>query len=317
MPQLYTGYAAFLARYFEGKVQKLPVDAGLTCPNRDGTYARTGCIYCNNNSFMPRYCAGALSVREQLEAGKRFFARKYPNMEYLAYFQSHTNTYAPLAVLERLYTDALSVEGVRGLVVATRPDCVPDGVLDGICHWSRGSFAMMEYGVESTDDDTLQRIGRKHTFAAAVSAIERTAKRGLPVGVHLILGLPGEPLERIPVHARRLSALPVQVVKLHQLQVIRSTALARRYADGAGELALFTPESYAQAVATFLENLRPDIAVERFTAQSPAEWLLAPRWGMKTWEFAALLRRVMVERGTWQGRCLEMPGRMLVTDNSQ
>lgn len=303
MSQLYTDYATFLARHFDGKVQKLPVDAGFSCPNRDGTLSRTGCLYCNNRSFTPRYCNGAATVREQLEAGKRFFARKYPDMRYLAYFQAHTNTYADLPTLCERYAEALSVDGVAGLVLSTRPDCVPDAVLDGIVRVARGRFVLMEYGVESTDDDTLRRLGRGHDYACAVSAIERTAARGIPVCVHLILGLPGEGPEHVVRHARRLSGLPVQVVKLHQLQVVRGTALARLYARHPETVPLFTPEGYAETVATFLEYLRPDIAVERFTSQSPADWLVAPRWGLKGHEFLALLRGVMRRRGAWQGRC--------------
>lgn len=302
MPPLYTDYAAFLSRHFGGKVQKLPVDAGFTCPNRDGTHSRFGCAYCNNVSFTPAYCAGAHSVREQLEAGKKFFARKYPRMSYLAYFQAHTNTYAPLSRLERLYREALGVPGVEGLVVATRPDCVPDALLDALPRWADGRFVMLELGVESTDDVTLRRMNRGHSFACAADAVRRVARRGIHVGVHLVLGLPGEPRGYVPLHAVRLSELPVEVVKLHQLQVVRGTALARRYAARPADVPLYTPDEYAQDVATFLEYLRPDIALDRFVSQSPSGWLLAPRWGLRAQEFQALLRRVMAERGARQGR---------------
>lgn len=311
MPPLYTDYSAFLSRHFMGKVQKLPVDAGFTCPNRDGTLSHSGCVFCNNVSFTPRYCGGLRGVRQQIEAGKRFFARKYPQMSYLAYFQAHTNTYAPLDRLEQVYREALDVPGVEGLVVATRPDCVPDVLLDALPRWAGGRFVMLELGVESTDDAALRRMNRGHSFACAADAVRRAAARGIHVGVHLILGLPGEPQELVPVHAARLSALPVEVVKLHQLQVVRGTELARRYAARPDAVRLFSPESYAQAVADFLERLRPDIALDRFVSQTPPPWLIAPRWGLRGQEFQAVLRRVMKERRTWQGR-LYAPGEMRI-----
>ena len=302
-PASYCDYASFLARHFTGKVQKLSVDAGFTCPNRDGRVGRGGCAYCNNRSFRPDYCRELPSVTEQLEAGKRFFSRKYPHMRYLAYFQAYTNTYAELPRLRRLYEEALAVPGVVGLVVSTRPDCVPDEVLDYVARLSRRTGVLMESGIESVDDATLRRVCRGPDFACAADAVRRTAQRGVLVGGHVILGLPGEGREAILRQADVLSELPLDVLKLHQLQIVRGTLMARWYAERPADFHLFAPEEYAELVVDYLERLRPDIAVERFTSQSPADLLIAPDWGWKNHRFAELVKRRLRERCTWQGRC--------------
>ena len=302
-PAPYYDYSTFLARHFAGKVQKLSVDAGFTCPNRDGSVGRVGCAYCNNRSFRPDYCRELPTVTEQLEAGKRFFSRKYPHMRYLAYFQAYTNTYADLPRLRALYEEALAVPGVVGLVVSTRPDCVPDCVLDYVAALSRRTFVLMEYGVESVSDATLRRICRGHDFACAADAVRRTAQRGVKVGAHVILGLPGEGREALLRQADVLSELPLDVLKMHQLQIVRGTLMARWYAERPADFHLFGPEEYAELVVDYLERLRPGIAVERFTSQSPAGLLVAPDWGWKNHRFAELVRRRLRERGTWQGRC--------------
>lgn len=312
---LYAEYSAFLARYFSGKLQKLSVDAGFGCPNRDGTVGYGGCTYCNNRTFTPQYDerrrvggeqqAGVLrpvaDVAEQIEGGRKFFAHKYPDMRYLAYFQSFTGTYAPLDVLRSRYEEALRSEGVEGLVIGTRPDCVPDELLDYLAELRRRAFVLVEYGVESVCDATLRRIHRGHTFACAADAIRRTSARGIGVGVHLILGLPGETREDMLRQADVVSALPVDVLKLHQLQIVRHTAMAREYAEAPERFHLFSPEEYAELVADYLERLRPDITVERFTSQSPRDLLIAPDWGMKNYEFVELVKRALRARGTCQG----------------
>ncbi len=304
MQQRYTPFSDFLNRFFDFKVQKLAVNAGMTCPNRDGRVGRGGCTYCNNRSFNPGYCSeGQLSVTHQLEEGKAFFSRKYPQMKYLAYFQTFTNTYGEREYLLGLYEEALRVPDVVGLVLGTRPDCVEDALLDDLAELRRrGAFVMLEYGVESCSDAVLQRINRGHDFACAASAIRRTAERGLPVGGHLILGLPGEAEEAHIAAARTLSELPLDVLKIHQLQLIRGTKMAEEYAVSPEDFRFYTPEEYAELVVDFLEYLRPDMSVERFTSQSPAELLLAPEWGLKNYEFVELVKRELVRRNTWQGR---------------
>lgn len=301
-PVPYYDFSSFLARYFRGKVQKLSVDAGFTCPNRDGRVGRGGCTYCNNRSFRPDYCRELPTVTEQLEAGKRFFSRKYPHMQYLAYFQAYTSTYAELPRLRALYEEALAVPGVVGLVVSTRPDCVSNDLLDYMSDLSRRMFVLMEYGVESVEDTTLHRICRGHDFACAAEAVRRTAERGVKVGAHVILGLPGEGRETILRQAAVLSELPLDVLKMHQLQIVRGTFMAREYEERPDDFHLFTPEEYAELVVDYLERLRPGIAVDRFTSQSPSGLLIAPDWGWKNHRFAELVKRRLCERRTWQGR---------------
>ena len=297
----YLEFSDFLSKYFDGKMQKLSVHAGFTCPNRDGTVGWGGCTYCNNQTFNPAYCADARPVAQQLEDGKQFFSKKYPHMKYLAYFQAYTNTYAEMSRLQRLYEEALSVDGVEGLVIGTRPDCVSDELLDYFVKLHKDKFVLLEYGVESTLDKTLKRINRGHDFACVQDAVMRTAERGIPVGVHVILGLPGESREEIIGHALVLSSLPIDTLKLHQLQIVRGTAMAKEYADRSEDFKLYTPEEYAALVTDFVERLRPEIAVERFTSQSPKELLIAPDWGLKNYQFAEMVKRNFKERQTWQG----------------
>lgn len=302
----YLDFAAYLRRHFVGKIQKLSINGGFSCPNRDGRVGRGGCTYCNNRTFSPAYTSARLSVAEQVAEGKRFFARKYPNMRYLAYFQSYTGTYGrPDEAIAR-YEEALACDGVEGLVVGTRPDCMSQELLDYFSSVARRRFVMVEYGVESTHEATLRRVNRGHTFAQSIEAVERAHRAGLQVGVHLILGLPGETRAMMLASAERLSRLPVDTVKLHQLQIVRQTPMAREYADSPGQFHLFAPDEYAALVCDFLERLAPRIAVERFTAQSPREWLVAPDWGMKNHAFVELVRREFRRRDTRQGfRCAE------------
>jgi radical SAM protein (TIGR01212 family) len=279
-------FAEFLrGRFPDDKVQKISLDAGFTCPNRDGTKGRGGCIYCNNRTFNPNYCRAETSITQQLNEGVRFFGRKYPEMKYLAYFQAYTNTYAPLPSLREKYEEALAVDGVVGLIIGTRPDCVPDDVLDYLASLTRQTFVMVEYGIESTSEETLRRINRCHTYEEAQDAVRRTAERDIPVGAHLILGLPGEMREQMLSHADRLSELPLTSLKLHQLQVIRDTALADEYLTYPERFNLFTADEYIALLKEFLVRLRADIYIDRFVSQSPRDLLIAPDWGLKNHEF--------------------------------
>lgn len=295
-------FSAFLSKYFEGKVQKLSVDAGFSCPNRDGTIGRGGCSYCNNRTFNPDYCAEIRSVAEQLEEGKAFFSGKYPHMHYLAYFQAYTNTYDSLENLQRKYEEALAVDNVVGLVIGTRPDCMPDALLAYLSALHRQAFVLIEYGVETSNDATLQRIHRGHDFHTARETIVRTHDYGVPVGAHLIMGLPGESYRQMVERADVMSSLPLDTLKLHQLQIVRGTRMAQEYQQTSDAFHLFTPDEYATLVVDFLERLSPDIAVERFTSQSPKELLIAPDWGMKNYEFVHLVKQKIKQRNTWQGR---------------
>ena len=299
---LYYDFAAFLAQYFEGKVQKISIHAGFTCPNRDGTKGTGGCTYCNNQTFNPEYCKPEFGIRRQLEDGISFFARKYPQMRYLAYFQAYTNTYGELEQLKAMYEEALSVDGVVGLVIGTRPDCMPPALLDYIEELSRKTFVMVEYGIESANDDTLLRINRGHDFATAIDAIRRTHERGILVGGHLILGLPGEDHDELMRQAEAIATLPLDMVKLHQLQLIRGTRMAREYELNPDDFHLYEVDEYIDLAIDYIERLPETMVVERFISQSPRSLLIAPDWGMKNYQFVDRLRHRMQERGAYQGR---------------
>lgn len=298
----YNDFGKFLRTVFPYKVQKISINAGFTCPNRDGSKGWGGCTYCNNQTFSPEYCHTEKSVAEQLEEGIRFFSRKYPEMKYLAYFQAYTNTYDKLESLKKKYEEALSCPDVVGLIVGTRPDCMPDELLDYFSELTKEKFVMIEYGVESTSNHTLARINRRHTYQESERAIRRTAERGIHTGVHLILGLPGESRQEILQHADRISELPVTTLKLHQLQLIRNTRMAKEYADHPEEFHIYTADEYIDLVIDFIEKTNPSIVIERFVSQSPKELLIAPDWGLKNFEFTSKINKRLAERNTWQGR---------------
>lgn len=286
-------------------MQKISIHAGFTCPNRDGTKGVGGCTYCNNQTFNPEYCQPSLSVRQQLEDGIRFFSRKYPTMRYLAYFQAYTNTYGELDRLKAMYEEALTVEGVVGLVIGTRPDCVPDDLLDYLQELNRRTFLMVEYGIESANDDTLRRINRGHDFATAADAIRRTHERGILTGGHLILGLPGEDRDELLRQASVIATLPLDMLKLHQLQLIRGTRMAREYEEHPEWFHLYEVDEYIETVVDYVERIPSSVVFERFVSQSPRSLLIAPDWGLKNYQFVERLKRRMAERGTWQGRLCE------------
>jgi len=298
----YRDFADYLAAHFPYKVQKISVNAGFTCPNRDGSKGRGGCTYCNNQSFSPGYGKPTKTITEQMADGVQFFSRKYPEMQYLAYFQSYTNTYDILESLTQKYDEALAYPGVVGLIVGTRPDCMPEELLDYFEALSKKTFVLIEYGVESTLNRTLERVNRQHSYEESAAMIRKTAERGIPVGAHMILGLPGESEKEILCHADRLSKLPLTTLKLHQLQIIRYTAMAREYRLLPESFRLFESDEYVDLCVSFAERLHPDIHIERFTSQSPKRLLIAPDWGMKNHEMTARIIKRFRERETWQGR---------------
>ena len=298
----YRDFGDFLREVFPYKVQKISINAGFTCPNRDGTKGFGGCTYCNNQTFSPEYCHTEKTVSEQLEEGIRFFSRKYPEMKYLAYFQAYTNTYDETSRLIAKYEEALSYPNIEGLIVGTRPDCMPEALLDYFASLSQKKFVMIEYGLESTLDRTLERINRGHTHAESEEAIRRTATKGIYTGAHLILGLPGESREEILHHADILSTLPITTLKLHQLQLIRDTRMAREQSEHPEQFHLYSVDEYIELVIDFIERLTPSIVVERFVSQSPKELLIAPDWGLKNFEFTAKVHKRIAERNAWQGR---------------
>ncbi|MDR1592661.1 MAG: TIGR01212 family radical SAM protein [Prevotellaceae bacterium] len=297
---LYNNYNLALRAEFGCRVQKISINGGFTCPNRDGSKGTGGCTYCNNQSFHPDYCQPTLTPLQQVEKGIYFF-RKYASQKYLVYFQSYTNTYAPLEVLDALYQDALAHPHVVGIVIGTRPDCVDDRLLDYFADLAQKYYVMIEYGVESTCDETLRFINRGHDYATAVTAITATAERGIRTSAHLILGLPGETRAAMLHHADCLNRLPLTALKIHQLQLIRGTFLAQQAAQSPDIIQMPTLEAYIDLVIDFLERLDRRIAIERFVSQSPKSLLIAPDWGIKNYTFTAKLERRMRERQTFQG----------------
>lgn len=283
----YTDYSTYLARFFDSKMQKLTVNARFTCPNRDGTKGTGGCIYCNNHSFSPSTSEAGQSVTSQLETGKKFFSHKYPAMRYLAYFQSYTNTYGSTGRLISLYEEALAVEGVDGLIIGTRPDTLPDDLVGELSRLSRKHYITIEFGAESSHDETLSLVNRCHSWADTVDAVNRASAAGLHVGLHLIMGLPGESREMMLQTVDRCCSLPVDVLKFHQLQVIKNTRLAVENPD----IKTFTVDEYLDLCVEIVRRVPHSIAIERFTSSSPDDLLIAPRWGLKNYEFVNLLKK--------------------------
>ena len=298
----YKDFGDFLNKTFPHKVQKISINAGFTCPNRDGSKAVGGCTYCNNQSFSPGYGDKQKSVTEQLKDGIAFFSYKYPEMKYLAYFQSYTNTYDDVDKLIALYEEALSYPDVVGLIIGTRPDCMPDDLLEYFSKLKERTFLMIEYGLESTLDSTLEFINRGHTHAESEEAICKTAAKGIYTGAHIILGLPRETRGQMLAHADILSRLPLTTLKIHQLQLIKGTVMARQYREHPEWFDLFEVDDYINLCIDFAERLNPDIIIERFVSQSPKSLLIAPDWGLKNFEFTAKVLKRFAERNTWQGR---------------
>ena len=299
----YYDYGTWIRHRFPFRVQKISIDAGFTCPNRDGRISTGGCIYCDNRTFNPAYCQRQDSITQQLEAGKQFFARKYPEMKYLAYFQAYTNTYASISHLRELYEEAISVKDIVGIVIGTRPDCISDELLDYLEDLNRRTFLIVEYGVESANDDTLRRINRGHSFAQSRLAIEKTHQRGILTGAHIILGLPGEDAQENLRQAPLISSLPIDILKIHQMQIIRDTRLADKFERE--PFHIYSVNEYIELIANYIQRLRKDLVLERFVSQSPKELLITPQWGLKNHEFTDLLNNYLKNHQIHQGDLLE------------
>ncbi|MFT3753812.1 MAG: TIGR01212 family radical SAM protein [Paludibacter sp.] len=300
--QRYLNYNQLVKTEFTERIQKISINAGFTCPNRDGSKGRGGCTYCNNQSFSPEYCKPVKTVSQQVEEGINFFKHKYQAQYYLAYFQSYTNTYDSLDKLKAIYDEALAHPQVKGIVVGTRPDCVSDELLDYFAELAKRVYVMIEYGIESTNGRTLEFINRGHDFACAEEAIRATAARGIRTGAHLILGLPTETRGEILDHARKISPLPLTAIKLHQLQLVKGTEMALQFQEHPEWFQLYTADEYIDLAIDFLELLNPEIAIERFVSQSPKNMLIAPDWGLKNFEFTAKIEKRLKQRNTWQGK---------------
>jgi radical SAM protein (TIGR01212 family) len=277
MSHRYTSFGSYVKKTFETLVQKVNIDAGFTCPNRDGTVGVGGCVFCNNESFKPGACRPALSVREQVRNGIAYLGKRYGAGKFLAYFQAYTNTYAPVDELERIYSEALEEPSVLGLAIGTRPDCVESEKLDMLQRLARTHFVLVEYGLQSPYERSLRYINRGHTYGTFLDALEAARRRGIHTGVHTIVGIPTESREETLRMATELSETGVEFMKIHQLQVIKDTPLARMYAEQA--FPVFGYEEYLDFVVEFIERLSPDIVLQRLFATAPDEILIAPRWG--------------------------------------
>jgi radical SAM protein (TIGR01212 family) len=300
----FNAYSNYFRTIYGSRVQKVSIDAGFTCPNRDGTKGAGGCTYCNNDAFNPSYCQPEKSVSTQIGEGITFHKWRYSEaVSYLAYFQAYSNTYAPLDTLRRLYEEALSYPGVIGLIIGTRPDCIDDEKLNYLRDLSGKCYLAVEYGIESCYNKTLKRINRGHTFEEAVEAVEKTAAAGINTGAHFILGLPGETREEMFSQVNLISRLPLKTVKFHQLQIIRGTRMEKDFMEHPGDFELFTWEEYLSFFISFLERLNPAIVVERFTGEAPPRFLTGTGWGKKRADqIVNLIEKRLEELDTWQGR---------------
>lgn len=300
----FNSYPAFVKNYFGERIQKVSIDAGFTCPNRDGSKGLGGCTYCSNDAFNPSYCTPHKSISRQIEEGIAFHHKRYKGAGgYLAYFQAYSNTYAPVARLHQLYSEALEFPGIKGLVIGTRPDCVDSEKIDLLKHFSDKYYVKVEYGVESCLDSTLKRINRGHSYAEAVAAIRMTTAAGIHTGAHFILGLPGETRSDMLACAAEISALPLTTVKFHQLQIIRGTTMEKEYRNHPERFSLFSFEDYLEFFIDILEHINPAIVIERFTGEAPPRFIVAPSWGLKrSDQLIRLLEERLEERNTWQGR---------------
>lgn len=296
-------YSDYLAGIFPGvKVQKISVNAEMGCPNRDGTIGTGGCIYCNNSSFTPGYCMQTGGVTAQLEAGKAFFRRKYPDMRYLAYFQSFTNTYEPdLCRLKALYEEAAATPDVVGIVIGTRPDTLPEPVVEMLGRLNRRLPVMLEIGAETACDETLRLINRGHTWADVESAVRRADAAGLRCGLHLIAGLPGEDDKAVISNVVAACALPVESLKFHQLQIIKGTPLHKLWSEGRIAVHTYTLEEYLELCVRILSVVPQHIVVERFLSQAPPDMVVAPRWGVKNYQFMDRLSRMVQNKTKERG----------------
>lgn len=293
MNPYYKDYSEYLAERFPGlKVQKLSINAGFSCPNRDGTISRGGCIYCDNRSFTPGYCNAGDSVSAQIAKGKEFFARKYPEMKYLAYFQSFTGTYnsAP-EKLRQLYAEASSQEDIVGIIVGTRPDCLPEKILGLLEEVNEKVPVIVEIGAETSRDDTLRKINRGHSWSDVVNAVGDLSSRGIESGLHLIAGLPGESEEDVLTTIDKTLQLPVASIKLHQLQIISGTPLHKMWERGEIEVKSFTLEEYLELCVKIIRKTGKKVCIERFLSSAPPAMVVTPRWGLKNYEFTNLLKR--------------------------
>lgn len=299
----FNSYSEYFKKTFGNRIQKLTIDAGFTCPNRDGSKGTGGCTFCNNDAFNPSYCSSVKSVSQQLEEGISFHKVRYRRVKnYLAYFQAFSNTYAPLEELKALYEEALAFPEVIGLVIGTRPDCVDDEILDYLHELNKKAYVVIEYGIESCYNKTLSRINRGHTFEDSVKAITETSKRGIRTVGHMIIGLPGESREEILEEANILSDLPLDNLKFHQLQIVKGTSLSVDYQLNPYNYKQYSLNEYLELMLEFMEQLNPSIVIERIAGETVPEFNMRPSWGLRYDQILQQFEALLEKKDTWQGK---------------
>lgn len=300
MTKRYKDFNSYLRGRYGCRVQKITVDAGLTCPNRDGTLSSAGCVYCNPRGSGTGAHSRGIGVRDQIEAGKKALARRYKAKKFIAYFQSFSNTYAPLETLRNLYAEALSVKDVVGLAIGTRPDCVSEPVLELLQQLAASHMIWIEYGLQSAHDATLSTINRGHDFQCFVDAVSATRGRGILICAHVVLGLPGEGKQEMLVTAGKVAKLRIDGIKIHSLYVIRGTAMERLYRQGAYRC--LEQEEYVDLVCDFLEYLPPETVIQRLTGDPHPQELVAPLWSLEKSKTQAMIHHRLAQRGARQGQ---------------
>ncbi len=300
MSKYYFSYKDYLKQIFPFKVHKIGLDAGFTCPNRDGSVAYGGCVYCENRSFSPNSKGSKRSVREQLTNGMEFYRRHFKAEKFIAYFQAYTNTYGPVSLLDGLYREALSFDDVVGLSIGTRPDCLPDDVIDLLAAYSEKTHLWVEIGLQSMYEDTLRWMNRGHNFEQFVNAITRVKLKGLRVCVHVILGLPGETHDMMMQTADTLAGLDIDGLKIHHLYVADNTVLEKMYAKGG--INLISLDDYIRLVCDFLERIPPDVAIQRLTGELTGDYLIAPKWGVSKKAILTAIEKEFERRNSFQGK---------------
>jgi radical SAM protein (TIGR01212 family) len=298
--QRYRSFGRYMKEKFGSTVYKVNVDAGFTCPNRDGTLGVTGCIYCNNDSFRPNSCKPALSISEQVRNGVAHVAKRYKASRFIVYFQPYTNTYAPVEELEAIYREALSIPSVMGLAIGTRPDAVDDDKLSMLSALSRDYFILIEYGLQSVYDRSLEFIHRGHDYQAFLKAVELSRGRGIHIGAHIIAGFPTETREETLAMAEEVSLLPIEFLKVHQLQIIKDTPLAQIFKED--PFFTYGYDDYVGFIADFLERLSPEIVMQRLFATAPDSILVAPLWGRNRHQILRDIEKTLESRDSWQGK---------------
>ncbi|GJM60155.1 TIGR01212 family radical SAM protein [Persicobacter diffluens] len=300
----YNAYVDYLKQTYGGRIQKVSINADFTCPNRDGSLGRGGCTFCNNDSFTPSYVRENPSITTQLEKGLKFLKKRYKRTaKFVGYFQAYTNTYGDLEDLKKVYEEALAHPDIEGLVIGTRPDCINEAQLDYFEALAKEHLIVLEYGIESCYNDTLDSVNRGHSFEDSVRAIKMSVGRGFHVGGHLMFGFPNDSRERMLAQVALINELPLDSIKFHQLQVVKGTIMAKEYKDHPEQFNFFDREEYIDFVIDFVERLRPELQIQRFTSEAPPAIKIAPNWGMVRGDtLLSQIEKRLEERNTWQGK---------------